>query len=226
MKPSRSSTDISLRTVAAETPRPALWVTVWEPTGCALSTYCSTIARRIAALRSSSSVIQPGPVAIPCWHSMLPSANRPREQQSGSYIGSEEPAVSGQHDAIVDPVHETRRPASSSTTVGAASATGAPRRVRSASAHASSARGTGSRALAPPRRPTSRPRSRRCSARACARSTSAGPRCGRARRSRSRGTRPRSNRAGCGGTPRRASPSSTPRTTRGRRPRARDSARR
>jgi hypothetical protein len=37
MKPSRSSTDISLRTVAADTPRPALCVTVCDPTGCALS---------------------------------------------------------------------------------------------------------------------------------------------------------------------------------------------
>src|SRR5258706_685209 len=49
--------DISLRTVAAEPPSPVLLVTVCEPTGCAVSTYCSTIARSTAALRSSSSVI-------------------------------------------------------------------------------------------------------------------------------------------------------------------------
>src|SRR5882724_1562637 len=58
MYPSRSSSDISLRTVAAETPSPVVLVTVCEPTGCAVSTYCSTIARSTAALRSSSSVIR------------------------------------------------------------------------------------------------------------------------------------------------------------------------
>ncbi len=52
---------MSLRTVAADTPSPAVLVTVWEPTGWAVSTYCSTMARRMAALRSSSSVTAPMP---------------------------------------------------------------------------------------------------------------------------------------------------------------------
>ena len=51
---------------------------------------------------------------------------------------------------------------------------GAPRRVRSASAHASSARGVGSRRSVAGDGRRSRRRSRRCSARACARSTSGG----------------------------------------------------
>ena len=46
-------------TVAADTPSPVVWVTVCDPTGWAVSTYCSTTARRIAALRSSRSVIAP-----------------------------------------------------------------------------------------------------------------------------------------------------------------------
>ena len=33
-------------------------------------------------------------IALPRWHSMLPSANRPREQESGSHVGREEPALS------------------------------------------------------------------------------------------------------------------------------------
>ena len=38
IRPSRSRTDISLRTVAADTPSPAVCVTVCDPTGCALDT--------------------------------------------------------------------------------------------------------------------------------------------------------------------------------------------
>src|SRR4051812_4663010 len=76
----------------------------------------------MAALRSSSSVMRPrsldlgepesacaGRLRPPRWHSMLPSANRPREQESRSYIGGNEPAVSGEHDAILLPPDESRR---------------------------------------------------------------------------------------------------------------------
>ena len=50
-----------------------------------------------------------GASRAPRWHSMLPSANGPREQEAGSHIGGEEPAVSGEHDPIVDPAHEPGR---------------------------------------------------------------------------------------------------------------------
>src|SRR5262245_13753737 len=47
---------MSLRTVALDTPSLRLRATRWDPTGSAVSMYSSTTARRIAALRSSSSV--------------------------------------------------------------------------------------------------------------------------------------------------------------------------
>jgi hypothetical protein len=53
-KPSCSSTAISLRTVAGDTPIPeaeAMWE---DPTGCAVAMYSCTTALRIAVLRSSS----------------------------------------------------------------------------------------------------------------------------------------------------------------------------
>ena len=185
----------------------------------------------MAALRSSNSVmLEPGPVLAwhgtvtgSRWHSMLPSANRPRDQQPGRHVGREQAAAGGQDDAVADPLARTpnrrarpprRRPRRRSVHRA---------RVRSASAHASSARGAGSSCSAPASADVAGARRRRCSARACARSTSAGRRCARARRSRFPGTRLRSNRGGCGGTPRRASPSSRPRTTRGR-PRASSSS--
>src|SRR4249919_2395602 len=71
MYPSRSSTVMSLRTVALDTPSLRERATRWEPTGSAVSTYSSTTARRIAALRSSRSVgsidsIDPiGPIPTP-----------------------------------------------------------------------------------------------------------------------------------------------------------------
>ncbi|MEZ5218030.1 MAG: hypothetical protein R2715_15920 [Ilumatobacteraceae bacterium] len=55
-----SSTAISLRTVAEDTRTPggsAMWV---EPTGCAVSMYSWTTARRIAVFRSSSTSLLPG----------------------------------------------------------------------------------------------------------------------------------------------------------------------
>ena len=53
-KPSCSSTAISLRTVAGDTPMPDA-VAMWEdPTGCAVVMYSCTTALRIAVLRSSS----------------------------------------------------------------------------------------------------------------------------------------------------------------------------
>src|SRR3954454_19377468 len=54
MKPSRSSTLISLRTVAADTSSERRATTVCEPTGCAVATYSPTIAPKIFDLRSSS----------------------------------------------------------------------------------------------------------------------------------------------------------------------------
>src|SRR6267154_214548 len=56
MYPSRSSTVMSLRTVALDTPSLREPATRWDPTGSAVSTYSSTTARRIAALRSSGSI--------------------------------------------------------------------------------------------------------------------------------------------------------------------------
>ena len=56
MYPSRSSTVISLRTVALETFMPGERATVCEPTGCAVATCSSTMARRIADFRSSRSI--------------------------------------------------------------------------------------------------------------------------------------------------------------------------
>src|SRR5437763_12958270 len=56
MYPSRSSTVMSLRTVALDTPSLREPATRWDPTGSAVSTYSSTTARRIAALRSSRSI--------------------------------------------------------------------------------------------------------------------------------------------------------------------------
>src|SRR5680860_527481 len=44
---------MALRTVALETPRRREVATVWDPTGWAVSTYSSTIARRISAFRDS-----------------------------------------------------------------------------------------------------------------------------------------------------------------------------
>ena len=203
-----------------------------RPTGCALSTYCSTIARRIAALRSSSSVMQPGPVSGRHGKRSLPVGTRwyrvptaPATQEPGGDVGRR--AAGRERVSTTRSPTRCTNPGSAELVdhgAAAASATGAPARVRSASANASSARGAGSRRSAPASAGRAGARPRRCSARACARSTSAGRRCGRARRSRCRGTRPRSSREGCGGTPRRAGPSSRPRTTRARPRRAASSA--
>src|SRR5512132_1106967 len=62
MYPSRSSTVMSLRTVALDTPSLRERATRWDPTGSAVSTYSSTTARRIAALRSSRSVGSVDPI--------------------------------------------------------------------------------------------------------------------------------------------------------------------
>src|SRR6266487_3076709 len=62
MYPSRSSTVMSLRTVALDTPSLREPATRWDPTGSAVSTYSSTTARRIAALRSSRSIGSVDPV--------------------------------------------------------------------------------------------------------------------------------------------------------------------
>ena len=216
-----------MRTVAAETPRPVVLVTVCEPTGWAVSTYCSTIARSTAALRSSSSVIS----VFPCrrWHSIVPSASRvggrraaragratgsrrrPREQAGGT--GPEARSRPRRVRTIRSPIASSRpAPARSATTCAARSAATAPgcaARERTPLRRASRDRGPRRRRL---RR--SHPRSRRCTARACARSTTGGRPCGRARRNRSRGSRRRSSTARCAGTLRPAAPSSTPRTTR------------
>src|SRR5437764_5617467 len=62
MYPSRSSTVMSLRTVALDTPSLREPATRCDPTGSAVSTYSSTTARRIAALRSSRSIGSVDPV--------------------------------------------------------------------------------------------------------------------------------------------------------------------
>src|SRR5687767_12342274 len=67
---------MSLRMVAVDTLSPLDRATFCEPTGWAVSTYSSTIARRMDAFRSSSSTfsITSSP-AIPRWHSIVSSAN-------------------------------------------------------------------------------------------------------------------------------------------------------
>ena len=105
---------------------------------------------------------------------MLPSANRPREQEAGGHVGREQPAVSGEHDPIRRPGARSRAAASSSTTAaGLGGDGGAP-----AGAQRERARLLGpaapARAARTRPRPELRPRPRRCSARACARSTSGG----------------------------------------------------
>src|SRR5260370_19936239 len=62
MYPSRSSTVMSLRTVALDTPSLREPATRWDPTGSAVWTYSSTTARRIAALRSSRSIGSVDPI--------------------------------------------------------------------------------------------------------------------------------------------------------------------
>ena len=54
--PSRSRTPISLRTVADDTDMPGIRDTATDPTGWAVWMYSSTTARRMAALRSSSTL--------------------------------------------------------------------------------------------------------------------------------------------------------------------------
>ncbi len=88
MYPSRSSTVMSLRTVALDTPSLRERATRWEPTGSAVSTYSSTTARRIAALRSSRSVgsidsIDPiGPIG----HRPLGPGSGPRAMRTGPVL--------------------------------------------------------------------------------------------------------------------------------------------
>src|SRR3954454_25155546 len=53
-KPSCSSTAISWRTVAGDTPIPDAEAMCDDPTGCAVAMYSCTTALRIAVLRSSS----------------------------------------------------------------------------------------------------------------------------------------------------------------------------
>src|SRR5437899_8788593 len=82
MYPSRSSTVMSLRTVALDTPSLREPATRWDPTGSAVSTYSSTTARRIAALRSSRSIGSVDPMiqsipSIPSFPS-IPSIPSPR----------------------------------------------------------------------------------------------------------------------------------------------------
>src|SRR5438093_3939015 len=67
--PSRSRAAMSLRTVAGEAPTLPSRTTWLDPTGWAVSMYSSTMALRMAALRSSS---------ICVWHSIVPSASRVR----------------------------------------------------------------------------------------------------------------------------------------------------
>src|SRR2546421_975279 len=56
---------MSLRTVALDTPRFRVRATRCDPTGWAVSTYSSTTARRIAALRSSIAIPVPLPATCP-----------------------------------------------------------------------------------------------------------------------------------------------------------------
>src|SRR5262249_2748554 len=109
MNPSRSSTVMSLRMVALLTPRPLERATVWDPTGCAVSTYSSTIARRIEAFRSSSSswsvTVPPGASSLAQrrlrhWHSIVPSANSligACAQDPERYVGGEKAATPREH---------------------------------------------------------------------------------------------------------------------------------
>ena len=182
-------------------------MTVCEPTGCAVSTYSSTIARRIAALRSSSSI---GTRFYRVPAGCRPAAPSAREEPCGHLV-AEEPAPAREHDpSRRRPLVQRDRRRSSSSRHAAtredrprAAGSLIPAAVRMASDELLASRRASDRAS---RRPASARRAgattRRCSARACARSTTGGRRCGRARRSRSRGSRPAPSRGGCAGTPR------------------------
>src|SRR5438093_11781959 len=112
MSPSRSRTVISFRTVALETPSSRERAIVWEPTGCAVSTYSSTIARKICDLRSSSSAIAlDSRSAGDAWGRRLALQStecqcRPVPlgggEEAGRDVGREKAAAPGEHDAVGD----------------------------------------------------------------------------------------------------------------------------
>ena len=105
---------MSLRIVALLTPRPLERATVCDPTGCAVSTYSSTIARRIEAFRSSSSAwsvtVPPGGVVPGCrrrgrdWQSIVSSANSgfgAVAQDPERHFGGQEPTAGREHGRAV-----------------------------------------------------------------------------------------------------------------------------
>ena len=122
---------MSLRTVALETPRPRERAIVCDPTGWAVVMCSSTMARRIAALRSSSSIgTRFYRVPVPTWSTpAFRSGTEPvflgtsrysvrargipfghgagRQQEADGHFVAEEPAATREDGAISGPVQET-----------------------------------------------------------------------------------------------------------------------
>ena len=178
---------MSLRTVALDTPRPPERGDVCDPTGCAVAMCSSTMARRIAALRSSSSIgtrfyrVPAGAGATVG----VTGGRRPRRRRRAQPAAAPRPRCARSRPRRVRTTRSPRRSSEAerrrATSMQACttwrSASGASSLIPAPGAereHEPLGRGRGRRRAPRPRpREPGRRRPPRCSARACGRSSSA-----------------------------------------------------